>query len=82
MVMIRAIQVRTTRDQYERIKNNAKAKGFSSLAGYLRHVALQHDLVLEQKVSEIHEHLLGSANPGRKCKQRILREFEPGSEAR
>jgi hypothetical protein len=76
MVMIRAIQVRTTRDQYDRIKNNARIRGFSSLSSYLRHVALQHDAVLEQKVNEIHEHLLGPAHVKRRAKQTALPDYE------
>ena len=59
MVMIRTVQVRLTRDQYERLKNNAHVKGFQSLSGFVRYVALQHDFFLERKILEIHEYLLG-----------------------
>ncbi len=58
MVMLRVVQVRMTRDQYERLKNNAQVKGFSSLSSYVRYVALQHDFFLERKILEIHHHLL------------------------
>ena len=60
MVMIRTIQIRMTRDQYERIKNNSRIKGFNSLSSYLRFVALDQDFVLQQKIYEIHAHLLGN----------------------
>ena len=59
MVMNRSIQVRMTKDQYERIKLSSKLKGFSSLSSYLRYVALDQDFVVHQKVVELHKHLLG-----------------------
>ena len=76
MVKIRAVQIRLTRTQHERIKHNAQLKGFASLAAYLRYVALQHDLELERKVSEIHRHFLGGKEPNRKSKQKTITEFE------
>lgn len=60
MVMNRTIQIRLTKVQYERIKNYAELKGFTSLSGYLRHIGLEQDLILQQKISEIHNHLLGT----------------------
>ncbi len=59
MVMNRTIQIRLTKDQYERIKNYSKIKGFNSLSGYLRHLGLEQDFILHQKISERHNHLLG-----------------------
>lgn len=56
MVMGRSIQVRMTKDQYERIKNISAIKGFNSLSSYLRFVALDQDLFIQQKVLEIHRH--------------------------
>ena len=69
MVKNRSIQVRLTRDQYERIKNNCSVKGFTHLSEYLRHVALDQDLLLQCKIYEIHEHLLGPPKTNRKFKQ-------------
>lgn len=60
MVMNRTIQIRLKKEQYERIKNYSDMKGFSSLSGYLRFVALDQDFVMQQKISEIHAHLLGN----------------------
>lgn len=54
-----SIQVRMSKTQYERIKNNAQIMGFNSLSAYMRFVALDKDFVLRQKVFEIHAHLLG-----------------------
>ena len=51
----RFIQFRVTRDQYERIKNNARAKGYLNLSHYLRDLALDKNLVFEQKFNEIYE---------------------------
>ncbi|MFZ0429321.1 MAG: hypothetical protein WAO20_14470 [Acidobacteriota bacterium] len=59
MVRVRTIQFRLTRAQYERIVNDSQVRGFSSLSTYLRYLALAQDSFLEQKVSEIHRHLLG-----------------------
>ncbi len=66
MVMIRTIQVRMTRDQYERIKNNSRIKGFNSLSSYMRYVALDQDFVLQSKIAEIHRHLLSDEPRKRK----------------
>jgi len=65
MVMIRTIQIRLTRDQYERINNYSRIKGFNSFSGYLRFVALHQDFVLQQKIYEIHAHLLGNKTIGK-----------------
>lgn len=51
----RFIQFRVTRDQYERIKNNARAKGYLNLSHYLRNLALEKNFVFEQKFNEIYE---------------------------
>ena len=68
MVMIRAVQVRMTKDQHARIKNNAEMKGFSSLASYIRYVALEQDFVVRQKIFEIHKFLLGDTETDKKKK--------------
>lgn len=62
MAKIWTIQIRLTKDQFERIKNYSRMKGFASMSGYLRFVALDHDFVLQQKIFEIHDHLLGNKN--------------------
>jgi len=75
MVKIRTVQVRMTRDQYERMKNNSKVKGFNSLSAYLRYVALEQDFVLRQKIYEIHDHLLGDKTKKKKFKRSLLNKF-------
>ena len=71
MVMIRTIQIRLTKDQYERITNNSRVKGFSSLSAYLRFVALDQDLVFQDKIAEIYTHLLGDNTKQKKRGKRI-----------
>ena len=57
--MNRTIQVRMSRDQYERIKNNTELKGFHSMSSFMRFAALEQDFIVEQKIVEIHNHLFG-----------------------
>ena len=66
MVMIKAVQVRLTRNQWERLRNYAEMNGFSSLASYIRYVALDQDFVLRQKIFEIHSFLLGDQSKSKK----------------
>lgn len=75
MVKIRTVQVRMTRDQYERMKNNSKVKGFNSLSAFLRYVALEQDFVLRQNISEIHDHLLGAKTKKKKFKKNLLKKY-------
>jgi len=65
MVRNRSVQVRLTRAQYERLKNNCEIRGFRTLSDFVRFVALDQDLILQQRVHEIHEHLLGSMKKGK-----------------
>ncbi len=54
MVKTRLIQFRVSGNEYERIRNNAHAKGYSTIASYLRSVALGKDLFTETNITEIH----------------------------
>ena len=66
------IQIRLTRDQKSNIEMNAKNRGFKSLSGYLRFIALDHNILLEKKIYEIYNHILGT-NGGRKSKFKKLK---------
>lgn len=55
----RMLYVRVTRDQLERIKNNCQVGGFESLSSYIRYMAIDPNLSMQQRIFEIHEHLLG-----------------------
>lgn len=63
-------QVRLTKDQYERLKENARLRGFGYLSSYVRFMALDSDMWMARKISEIHEHLLGAAPPVRRSKKK------------
>ncbi len=58
MAKIRFILFRVTQTQYERIKNNAHAKGHKTLSGYLRDLALNKDLLFEQRFNEMYDILV------------------------
>jgi len=60
MTLIRTIQIRLSREQYNRIKSDAMAFGLNSLSGYLRYLALGRDLILEKKIDEIYEKIVGT----------------------
>jgi hypothetical protein len=68
MVRNRSVQVRLTKDQYERIRANCSVRGFGTLSSYIRFTALDQDFVLLQKVHEIHRHLLGTPKVERRKK--------------
>ena len=59
MVMNRTIQVRMTKDQYERIRNNTELKGFHSMSAFMRFASLERDFIVEQKICEIYNFLIG-----------------------
>ena len=56
------IQIRATANQFNRIKNNAQAKGFSSVSAYLRDISLKNNLILEQQIAEIHKTICQNKN--------------------
>ena len=55
VVKLRRIEFRVTKNEYERFINIAQAKGFSTVAAYLRSIALGNDLFTETKIAEIHQ---------------------------
>lgn len=58
MVKNKTIQIRVTKNQHERISNNAKAKGFVTISAYLRDLALNSDSNIERKIDEIYRRIL------------------------
>ena len=79
-VKTRAIQVRLTIEQHERLRSIAETRGFDTLAAYVRFAALDRQLLLEEKIIAIHRILLPddpTKKPKRKPKQRsIPRDWE------
>jgi len=68
MAMIRTIQIRLSREQYNKIKADAFAFGINSLSGYLRYLALARNTILEKQIQEIYKKVMGKT---RKKKLRI-----------
>jgi predicted DNA binding CopG/RHH family protein len=49
----KTIQLRVTPEQHERIRNKARAKGFATVSAYIRSLALEKDLLFEQRFEEV-----------------------------
>ena len=58
MVRNKVILVRVTRNQHERIKNNASAKGHKTVSAYIRSLTLKHDLNFDTKFAKLYEVLM------------------------
>ena len=74
MVMNRTIQVRMTKDQYERIRNNTEVKGFHSMSAFMRFAALERDFIVEKKVCEIYNFLFKGQSTQAEARHRHLRQ--------
>ncbi|MFC1723613.1 hypothetical protein ACFL0V_05725 [Nanoarchaeota archaeon] len=55
MAKTKMILFRVTQNQYERIQNNAQAKGHKTMASYLRDLALNKDMVFEKRFTEMYK---------------------------
>lgn len=53
MAKTRQIHVLITREQHERIKNTAYAKGFATISEFIRDYALRNPLTVELRVADI-----------------------------
>ena len=49
------LHIRVTREEYERILENCEAKGYSTLADYVRYQALEKDKDMEERIVQIHK---------------------------
>jgi len=58
MVKNRMLQVRVTREQYERVSENANRQGFSSISDFVRFQTLEREWGMEQKITAIHDLLI------------------------
>lgn len=65
MSRVRAIQVRLTKQQHERIRADSTFYGFPSVSAYLRYLALARHQLLEEKIIEMHRILTGGMERGR-----------------
>jgi Arc/MetJ-type ribon-helix-helix transcriptional regulator len=50
MVKTRKVTVRVTKEQHERIKNTAHAKGFLTVSAFIRDFALRNPLTTELRI--------------------------------
>ena len=64
MTRVRAIQVRLTRQQHERIRADSAFYGFPSVSAYLRYLALARHQLLEGMIVEMHHILTGKVQGG------------------
>ena len=56
------VQFRVDKLQHERILNLARAKGFYSVADFIRYAVLEKDLSFERKFEEVHEAIMKLAD--------------------
>lgn len=54
MVKNHRIEILCTAEERERIKNNARIKGFSTISAFVRDFALKNPLTVEERIAEIH----------------------------
>jgi hypothetical protein len=55
MVSNRIVKFLVNEDQFNRIKNNASAKGHKTISSYLRDLTLNRDIKFETMLIEIHK---------------------------
>ena len=66
MVKTYRIEFRVTRREAEHLREQADQLGVRNLSDFIRQRLLDQDLrLLQQKLTEIHDHLLGSQHPTR-----------------
>lgn len=62
MVYQRCLIVRLTKNQHERIRIKAEAKGHITVSSYIRALALNNDLVFEQKFDKMYDKVINSSS--------------------
>ena len=76
MSMRRSLIVKLTKNQHDRLKNNAEAKGYKTISSYIRAVTLEHDLSFEEKFDELYNTLVnGNQEKKKREKNTELKEF-------
>jgi len=70
----KVVITRVTKNQHERIKINAQAKGFKSVSDYLRTLALEKDLIFEKKFNELYDKVI-NGKIDKKYNNKSLIEF-------
>jgi len=76
MVNQRLLVVRLTKNQKERIKVNAEAKGYKTISSYIRALALEQNMNFEDKFNEMYNKLIkGDSDTGEKENDAKLTRF-------
>ena len=52
------VKFMVTLEQFERIRNKAIAKGFVTVSAYMRNLALEHDLAIEEKIHKVYSKIV------------------------
>jgi len=80
MVSIKEVKIRVTRNQLERIKTNAQAKGFRSVSSYVRYLSLEYNLRVENTIFETNKIILDNNKILHKIQEKLDREAKDGNE--
>ena len=78
MVNTKVIIARVTKNQHERIKINAQAKGFKTISNYIRALALEKDMVFDQKFDELYDKIINNSESDKgnnKNNNKLLMDF-------
>lgn len=54
----RVVYIRVTKDQHQRFRENANAKGFKTISAYVRTAVLENDLILQEKITKIYNKIV------------------------
>ena len=54
MVSNHVVKFLVNREQFERLRNNASARGFNTISAYLREISLKDSLMIETMILEMH----------------------------
>ena len=60
MVNKKTLVVRLTKNQHERIKNLAEAKGFKNVSHFVRETLLGRDMVFDEKFNRLYEKIMNN----------------------
>ncbi|MFH1917088.1 MAG: hypothetical protein ABIJ21_07540 [Nanoarchaeota archaeon] len=71
----RVIMIRVTNTQYERIVNNALAKGYKTISDYVRNSILGFDLLTETKIQKMFEVIVENKEKIREVIERSSQEL-------
>ncbi len=79
MIKTHRIEVLCTPDEHERIINNAKTKGFSTVSAFFRDFGLKNPLTSEERIAEIHSAIVRSKLGLERIADSLLANYDPNS---